>query len=366
MKRVAVICTENIQRFPSTAIDKEGKLQLGFINQSEKMPKELSLLAGLTVIRKCCERNQIYSLDEKICMENQMLSTQYFDDRMSKEKNEIFFRIGFKLNCTFEQQTTSAEFRLVSSNLQVRMDAESDWEEQLISAENYCLEDYVESVTRPDGLPETKIKAKFCTNQTTLAAEFPLAVDPINLDNLTAIDKEIQEEMEIPKCCLPGYVVEGGTCRPLMLRDSESTVANALNQYFRKYYNISSILISNASLSCPYEKSPQSLFLLPVSWVTSLPKLKFRLQAERNVSLSLHIYKRNDWDFESQLQNFCVDIEFFRNLEKVSNAPQVFYCAPQSTFHSVSIHYPILLSISAASLLATFIIYFIVPASGNS
>ena len=326
------------------------------------MPKELSLLAGLTVIRKCCERNQIYSLDEKICMENQMLSTQYFDDRMSKEKNEIFFRIGFKLNCTFEQQTTSAEFRLVSSNLQVRMDAESDWEEQLISAENYCLEDYVESVTRPDGLPETKIKAKFCTNQTTLAAEFPLAVDPINLDNLTAIDNEIQEEMEIPKCCLPGYVVEGETCQPLMIRDSETIVANALNQYLREYYNISSILISNASLSCGYGKS---LFLLRGNWLNSnLSKLKFRLQAERDVSLSMHIYKRNDWDFGLQLQNFCLDITFFKNSRRVFSEPQVFYCAPPSI--SVSIHYPILLSISAASLLATFIIYFIVPASGNS
>ena len=357
MKRVAVICTDKTQHFPSTAIDKGGKLQLGFINQSEKMPKELSLMAGLTVIRKCCDRNQIYSLDEKICMENQMLSTQFFDELKSKANNEIFFHIGFKLNCPYQQ--TSAEFRLVSGNLQVRMNAESDWDEQLISSENYCLEDYVVSVARTAGLPETGNMAKFCTNQTTPVTEFPFPVDPINLKNLTAIENEIQEEMEIPKCCLPGYVVEGETCQPLMIRDSETIVANALNQYLREYYNISSILISNASLSCGYGKS---IFLLPMP--ESLIKLKFQLQAERNVSLSMHIYKSNDWDFELQLQNFCLDIHFFRNLGRVSSEPQVFYCAPPST--SVSIHYPILLYISAASLLATFIIYFIVPASGNS
>ena len=316
-------------------------------------------MTGLTVIRKCCERNKIYSLDERICIENQMLSTQFFDDLKSKEKNEIFFRIGWQLNCPYEQQT-SAEFRLVSGKLQVRMNKESDWEEQLISAENYCLEDYVISVARSAGLPETGNMAKFCTNQTVSpAAEFSPAVDPINFKNLTAIDNEIQEEMEIPKCCLPGYVVEGETCQPLMIRDSETKVANALNQYLREYYNISSILISNASLSCGYGKS---IFLLPMP--ESLIKLKFQLQAERNVSLSMHIYKSNDWDFELQLQNFCLDIHFFRNLGRVSSEPQVFYCAPPST--SVSIHYPILLYISAASLLATFIIYFIVPASGNS
>ena len=361
MKRVAVICTDKTQHFPSTAIDKGGKLQLGFINQSEKMPKELSLMAGLTVIRKCCDRNQIYSLDEKICMENQMLSTQFFDELKSKANNEIFFRIGWQLNCPYEQQT-SAEFRLVSGNLQVRMNAESDWDEQLISSENYCLEDYVVSVARTAGLPETGNMAKFCTNQTTPVTEFPFPVDPINLKNLTAIENEIQEEMEIPKCCLPGYVVEGETCQPLMIRDSETKVANALNQYLREYYNISSILISNASLSCGYGKS---LFLLRGNWLNSnLSKLKFRLQAERDVSLSMHIYKRNDWDFGLQLQNFCLDITFFKNSRRVFSEPQVFYCAPPSI--SVSIHYPILLSISAASLLATFIIYFIVPASGNS
>ena len=315
-------------------------------------------MVGRTVVRKCCDRNDIFSLEDLMCMNNQGLATQYFDDLQSTANNELFFRIGMKLNCPYKQQTT--EFRLVSGSLQVRMNAESDWNEQLISAENYCLEDFVMSPAHSAGLlPETENMALFCVSQATPVEEFAFPVDPINLDNISTINYEIQEKIDIPKCCLPGYVVEGETCQPLMLHDSEFTITNALNQYLREIYNISSILVPNTSLSCGYEKT---LSLLPSPG--SLAKLKFQFHAERNTSLSIHIYKINDWDFEFQTRDFCVDFTRFHSNKEVSYYPEVFYCDPASSF-SVSMHYPILLSISAAALLATFIIYFFVPASGN-
>ncbi len=60
--------------------------------------------------------------------------------------------------------------------------------------------------------------------------------------------------------------------------------------------------------------------------------------------------------------DFCVDVEQVRTAREVSHHSVVRFCPPAKTH--VSVHYPIMLYVSAAALVATFCIYYVVPAQG--
>ena len=308
-------------------------------------------------MRKCCDLNEIYEEIDRppylVCRTNQEFATQFFDDLQSTANNELFFRIGLLVNCYYKQQTT--EFRLVSGSLQVRMNTSSEWSEQLISADNYCIEDLLRF---NNGLPETISVASFCVNEEPTVPDFlPVTSYP----EVPDLQSSESTTLEMPKCCPHGYVIEEGTCQPQQpyLSDSERIISNALLFHLLVTHNISSFLVPNTSLSCGYGKAHS---LLPPS-SDEIGKLKFKTEAERNVSVFLHFLKNKYWDFEKPLRTFCVDFTHFRSSKEYKYYPQVFYCAPSDIL--VSVHFPILLSISAAALLATFIIYFFVPASGE-
>jgi hypothetical protein len=150
------------------------------------------------------------------------------------------------------------------------------------------------------------------------------------------------------------------SCQPLRLEeysDADTIISRALNSHIQKNNNISITLMANTSISCQFIEN------IPLQ--SEHHKVLFESVGVENNSLSLltHFYFENNWDFKVKHQPFCVDLALLRNEREVFYQPKAFYCASKS--HRVSIHYPILLLISAAGLLATFIIYFIVPASGN-
>jgi hypothetical protein len=221
------------------------------------------------------------------------------------------------------------------------------------------------------GLPVTSNLAIFCSDQ---KMELPKKeeVAPAEKPTIseTASEMVVRNESSIkinmPKCCPSGSVMDerDNSCQPLRLEDessdTDSIISRALNSHIQKNYNISITLMANTSISCPFIKN---IPLQPM--YHSFGKLLFESVGEENNSLSLltHFYFENYWDLKVKHRPFCLDLALLRNEREVFYQPKAFYCTSKS--HRVSIHYPILLLISAAGLLATFIIYFIVPASGN-
>ena len=61
------------------------------------IPLELLSVIGRTVIRKCCDQNEIYSQDWQ-CIENEGFVTDFFGNLQSTRSDEIFFRID-QLEC---------------------------------------------------------------------------------------------------------------------------------------------------------------------------------------------------------------------------------------------------------------------------
>ena len=375
--RVAFICTSHITEFPTTAIDNVGKLQLNFIGSVT--PVELSSIAGRTVIRKCCDRNEVYSQNSQ-CTENQGFATDYFDNLQSARSDEIFFRIGLP-NCS--PQYTN-KFQLTpNGNLAIDMsNSRSDLSDQLLSIEHYCIEDMV--YYDAGGFPVTSNDAFFCSDpdnpdqhvsELTLT-EYPGYTDtqdnpdqhvselivteyPGYTDTLYETDYNDSVKIRTPKCCPSGYVMdEWNTCRLLKLGEDSSgewIISQALNNYFFSKHNIVSNLIpNNFSESC---ESIRSSLIDEIS-----AKAKFEADPKNELSLSFHFHIKNYWDFKIKPKPFCVDLVQFRSEKEVFYLPKIFYCTSQ--FH-VSIHYPVLLCISAAGLITTLIIYFFVPTSGN-
>ncbi|EFX64074.1 hypothetical protein DAPPUDRAFT_334620 [Daphnia pulex] len=156
-RRVAFICTSHTHPFPTSAIDDFGKLQMNFIRWTA--PAELSAFAGKTVVRKCCDRNEVYS-QNLICIENNRgASTQFFDELQFAKSDELFFRFGLPI-CSdpFLYRRQTIDF-VLNSNGSLEINSGSN----LVSIENYCMEDivYKDSV----GLPVTSNLAIFCSDQ---------------------------------------------------------------------------------------------------------------------------------------------------------------------------------------------------------
>jgi hypothetical protein len=328
-------------------------------------PAEQTAIAGKSVVRKCCDRNEVYS-QNLICIENNRgASTQFFDDLQFAKSDELFFRFGLPI-CSdpFLYRRQTIDF-VLNSNGSLEINSGSN----LVSIENYCMEDivYKDSV----GLPVTSNLAIFCSDQ-KMELSKKEEVAPAEKPTISETESEMVTRNEssikvnMPKCCPSGSVMDerDNSCQPLRLEDessdADSIISRALNSHIQKNYNISSTLMANTSISCPFIKN---IPLQPM--YHSFGKLLFESVGEENNSLSLltHFYFENYWDLKVKHRPFCLDLALLRNEREVFYQPKAFYCTSKS--HRVSIHYPILLLISAAGLLATFIIYFIVPASGN-
>lgn len=324
----------------------------------------LSSIAGKTVVRKCCDPNEIYSLDNRVCVTDKYQeATHFFEDLRASENDSLFFRIGLLLQCDYYQLHT-IKFQLTpSGSLQIEEDIDGrNSSVQLFSTDNYCIDDFI--MTNPAGLPGSSNLALFCSEKPPHQLS-ELEPSEIDTSSMHEIRYEELKEINVPKCCASDSVVEQETCRPFRTieetLDAQSIVTNALNFYLLDSYNFSSTLIPNISISCGFgTRHP----LIPTSAKNNEGIVTFKSVEESDqLSLVMHFFVENYWDFEIKLQSFCLDLEIVRSLKEVVYQPQVFYCIPQS---QVSGHYPILLGISSAALLATFIIYFFVPTSGNS
>lgn len=398
-----------------------GKLQLDFI--APVIPAELSPIAGRTVIRKCCGRNEVFSSRGQ-CIENQGFATNYFDDLQPTERDDMFFRIG-PLPCFQNHQLTTKNFNLSpNGSLEIGM-SNSDIYGQLFPMEHYCIEDVISYDVA--GLPVTSNEAFFCVDQDNrdqhlsefntpeypdyfnnpyetdynssffpgqnvsefIIPEYPDYSDTTHeIDNSNSVDpgQHLPEfntpeypgdfntlhemdyndsgKIKTPKCCPLGYVMdESETCQLLKLGEGSSgeerIISQALNNYFFSKHKIVSNLISNnSSGSC------ELIRLIPFDSYDASTEIKFEVDPKNELSLLIHLQTKNYWNFKLKPHFFCAEFVRFRSEKEVSYQPQIFHCAKQE--HHVSIHYPVLLCISAAGLILTLIIYFFVPAKGNN
>ncbi|KAI9556235.1 hypothetical protein GHT06_018809 [Daphnia sinensis] len=347
-RRVAFICTSHARPFPTTAIDVHGKLQLDFVGTNVHV--KLSEMAGRKVVRKCCDRHEVYSRN-LVCVDNKAAATQFFDDLQLSESSELFFRFGSP-DCfrPYSHRQRTIQFQLTSNGT-----LEIQPNNQQVSIEHYCMEDIV--YTDSAGLPITSNLAIFCTDTLEVLPEAKVTVTGPPPD--TVHEAEVNKT-EIPKCCPAGHIMkdEEHTCQLLNLGNADLIISQALNNHIQQNYNISSTLVSNSSLPCQHSKA---ITLKPNR--NTFGQLVFESNTENELSFFTYFYIENYWDFKVRHQPFCVDLTLLRNEKEVFYQPQVFYCTSQS---HVSIHYPILLCVSAVGLLITFIIYFIVPTSGSA
>ena len=362
VRRSAIICTDRIGPFPDRAVDRHGQLRLDFIQDSSVglAASPLMDLAGRKVIRKCCDTNEVYSVANHSCMAKTGYATQYFDD-MASQKGDIFFRIGL-LDCPDQQQ--AAEFELTpSGRLRYRLDDDGgvDWAGETA---DYCLDDFV--VFFEDDLPETINLASFCPARSKPKEDPEIPVEPIDDEPNNA---DSSKAIGVPKCCPTGQLMENRTCQSFKLGGDiksdrlESIILRAFQQFSLVGNATSGVLVPNMSLPCGYGTSYP---LVRMSQSRALARPLFRRSAAQQdgdgqVSFSLHYYVERYWDFNATVKHFCLDLEQFRTSGEVYYEPSVWYCLSPS---HVSGHYPILLYISSAALVLTFVIYFIIPATG--
>jgi len=342
VRRSAIICTEQTESFPATAVDHRGRLNLDFLPELETS-SALMELSGRRVIRKCCDLNEVYSVANHSCIPKEGYATQYFDDLKNQEANgeDLFFHVGL-LDCPDQLQAAIFAVNPDSGRLRIKMEeTDENWEEVSI----YCLDDFV--VFFDDGFPETINLASFC---------------PPQYPHLTpSVESVTDRGLSIPKCCPSGHIVEGNRCQHLKLGDkvekmTEKTLLRTLQNFSET--NISAgILGPNVTLSCGL--STAYPLLSAGKYVLATPS--FKNDENNSLSFSLHYYVEQYWDFNVTLKPFCLDLELFRTIDEVYYEPTVWYCTSPS---HVSGHYPILLYVSSAALVATFIIYFLIPASG--
>lgn len=354
-------CPDDLNAFPNTAINEGGKLQLDFIDSTAS--KALLSVVGRTVVRKCCDMNQVYSIQNKECISyKQGLVTNFFEDLSARENETFFFRIGFP-NCDYMAKTMN--FQLTSSgHLQVKPTDGQELSDQLFSADNYCVDNLV--TTDFLGLPKVTMQAFYCPREATELSETEQSfqtVHPIDSGTVQDPNSKEHEKFNVSKCCALDSVVVEGTCQPLTLiadtLNPESIATNALNFYMLESYNLSSSLTPHVSFSCGFDlKYP----LIRTS-ANDSNRVVWSFEENGKLSLSRHVFFENYWDFNLELKTFCVDLEFFRNVEVAIYQPKIYFCLPH---YQVSKQYPIILGVSSAALFATAIIYFLVPASGNT
>ena len=347
--RSAFICTTNIGNFPDSAVDLRGRLNLNFLAKGRKATNFSTEAVGRTVIRKCCDLFEVYAAQSGFCSPGRGYATQYFDDL--KANKSIFLRFG-NMDCSELELTPPAtDFELTPTG-HIRM-TDADKFDILVGPESYCLDDFVRFTD--DDLPETVNQAWYCADQ--------IVSVPPQLPN----DTEIQ--LDVPKCCPSGQVWSQGGCKalqvdPRSIAKYETVLVNA----FRKQYTdpdvqVEVALIHDQQLLCDPQKTQQAFMngIENDTWITP-----FFNSADGNTTFKIQYLwtcPSSSWRMNLSIINFCVEMEQYRTSREVSFYPVVRYCPPANT--EVSIHYPIMLHISTAALIATFWIYFIAPAQGN-
>jgi hypothetical protein len=402
---MAFMCFMETQKFPSTAIDSSGKLRLDFVKSEEYAELFASKFNGRRVIRKCCRQNSTLDSTSEFngrprCRENQGLVTPFFENLQLKDNStNLFFRFGYA-NCSYPTRTK--QFQLNSNgSLEIMVDNTiANSSNLLVSIEDYCVDDMVE-FSYVTGLPFTSAYALYCPGEepTLIESEFtdeltelpstdaPFTDPPFTEPTFT--DTTISEpesnysnnedqsdnstSITIPKCCPPGHVMsEEYTCQPLWWWPSEQygdeftepavIVSGSINSDFTAYHsNWSVIFVPDPTFngSCKPNQLQQPIPLFAEnSQITPI----FLNDSKGGVSLSLHTFIENYWDVKSQVHSFCVDQLLFKQEREVYYNPQVFHCLTIESFKS---HRPVILLISTVGLLATFIIYLLVPASGK-
>jgi len=346
VRRSAIICLDRIEPFPASALDHRGHLNLNFLPGVETSSALTKLMNGQKVIRKCCDINQVFSVANLSCIAKQEYATTYFDDLQNEAEvngEDLFFHVGPRLNCPDELTTTIFTFSPDSGRLRIKMEeTDENWQEVI----TYCLDDFV--IFFEDELPETINVARFCLPQ------YPNLIPSVDSND---------QGLSVPRCCPTGYVVEGHQCQPLNLGDkankiSESVLLRALQSYSDMDLDVSTgILAPNITLSCGLTTS----YSLHSANNLTLATPSFKMDENNSLVFALHYYVDQYWDFNVTLKLFCLDMQLFRTAGDVSYEPTVWFCPSPS---HVSGHYPVLLYISSVALVATFIIYFFIPASG--
>ncbi|XP_046656019.1 uncharacterized protein LOC124349451 isoform X2 [Daphnia pulicaria] len=404
VRRMAFVCSVQTRDFPTTAVDSSGKLRLDFVKSEDYAELLTSKFNARRVIRKCCGHNQ--SLDsfagsngKPACRENQVLVTRFFENLQELEDNStsLFFRFGHA-NCSTRPIRTTVFQLHFNGSLEIMVDnTNANSNTRLVSIEDYCLDDMVEFgyVTH---LPYATTYAFYCPGEepSLIEPEFsdgpevtdspstdpPPTYPPVTETTMSEPDPTYSNNddqydnstlITIPKCCPPGHVMgEEYTCQPLWWWPTERpwdepiepavVVSGSINDDLMTYHNnLSATLISNVTLSSCKAGQLQQPIPLFAQYSQIIPI--FRIDPKHGVLVSFHTLVEYYWDVKSKINSFCVDQLFFRQEQDVYYNAQVFHCITIETFKS---HRPIILLVSTAGLLATFVIYLFVPASGSA
>jgi hypothetical protein len=405
---MAFICIEQTQDFPTTAVDSSGKLRLDFI-QSDKDAKLLeSKFNGRRVIRKCCWHNHSFDSLSAFngiyeCMKNQGLVTRFFENIQLNEKpNEIFFRFGLVI-CS-AKPTRTKEFQLHSNgSLEIKMSSrKGNSSNLLVSIEDYCLEDLVK-FDNETMLPYISTYAFYCSGEEPSVIESEITNESESIESPSTEpqcthqsfteatrmsepgstysnndDQYDNSTLIIPKCCPSGHVMdEDYTCKPLLLwlrrplnkticdipTEPAKIVSDSISYEFKTFHKIFNVIfIPNKNLSSC--KPGQLRVAIPLYTKNTQLTPKFRKDSKNGLSVSFHTFVENYWDVKTpNIHPYCVDQLLSRQEQDVSYNSQVFHC---TTIGSFKKFHPAILLVSTVALLATFVIYFFVPASGKS
>ena len=342
-----MICTKNVAEFPASATDDLGRLRLDFLPSS----LTLSHLTGRNIIRKCCDLNEAFLVNNRSCIPRDGYSTQFFDQL--QENGNHFFRIGL-LSC--QHQTQVEDFRVTAAG-QLQVQVEEGRAHLLIHPDDYCLDDFV--VFWDDDLPEVVTLVNYCLDKSNKSLTLiPDIVHP-------EVEKVGEVAISIPKCCPRGQISDLDGCTSFPLANQQAKLEAMLLRAFRNHgsaANQSLQLVANAgNLPCQDFRTLQLSAdeVNDTSWITPV----FQTDAEGNVSLLFHYFVDKYWNQRVAVEPFCLEMKIYEQSYDVLYRPVVLYCT--ASWH-VPFYTPCLLYISAVALLLTAAIYSFVPASSKT
>ena len=350
--RSGFICLSGIEQFPASAIDFQGKLDLGFLMKEDIPTNDTLEWRDKTVLRKCCDQQEVYLAQEGYCSaDSQGLSTEYMNDL--KDNESLFLRIG-NIDCADMELTPEGTNFTLLPNGNILMDDYDAFTVQLHS-DFYCMDEFLSYDEYNE--PEITDRAWYCASQAETARR------------ASADERRLQ--LRLPKCCKAGELYVDDECQPYdysnrvgvsggldytllqavrnRFQDEEADVALDIDFYLSEPLGCEAKQVylndlTNDSFMVPLFQSNNA------TTATATAKIQYLWTCPTSL-----------WKMNVSVPNFCVENEQDLVGNQTVYNQIVRYCPARSY---VSVHYPVLLWTSSLALLATFTIYFYVPAQG--
>ena len=304
-------------------------------------------MSGKSIVHKCCDLNEAYSVNHFSCISSEGYSTRFVDQLRQNQK--YFFRIG-PLTCPDQNQIE--DFRITTSGqLQI---PSNEGEILLIHPDDYCLDDFV--IFLDDELPEVITLVNYCPDSNKSIA--------VNIEPKVADKVEKPVSIRVPKCCPKGQIIGEDGCQNFKLVSGNAKLESIILGAFLSHFwlpNETLDLVAD-EYSFAYENAKiiklDNESSADRNWITPI----FESDEEGNVSMLLHYFVEKMWDYKASVNPFCVEMKIYKESYDVFYRPVVLFWS--STFnvpdYLVYLHF-----ISVFALLVTICIYCFVPASSK-